>query len=631
MRNLMRVAPLALLLALFFQLTLTAQEDEFAILGSGIALPAIEAVSESYEGDFSITATVTGTTNGIASFCVGEGNAVVTNRPLTAAEDASCLTNGVEYSEFLIGHSIMAVIANPDADFLTCVSSAELDMLFAPSSTESTLTWDQVNAEYPNTDIQVILPPINTLPNLLLDDLVAGAGFRADAIVSDDGADSVSTVMDTEGAIAVVDLRDVDAEAVRLVDVRFPATTDCATPSIENFESRLYTGGQRFFMYINATEITNEAVVDWLTFAVSAENEATINELGLIPPSGASFERNQVILNDGLVGRQFSQDVVTYEIPQTVAGDVILGGAAHAFGFFNVVTTGVPQIYPNITITSQLEGETAGVRRFCNGEIDIVVTRGGIAEEQVENCESNAIETLEYDMGQRVAVLVANANAEYAACLTTEQINTIWSAESTEAVLSWSDVDDSFPEQEMTLFGITEGSPLSDLLLTSENGTAVPIRIDTELDGDPLYRAAATANVDAAITYMSWSDYQSVLENEQANIQLVQIDTGDGCITPDETTLADGTYPLTESATLIINKESLANPAVQAFVWVLFSNENHSSLGFAGFSGLEFGDLPEIRVQLQREFTVAEEAALQAAAAEVTPEPAPEVEATDEP
>jgi phosphate transport system substrate-binding protein len=225
---------------------------------------------------------------------------------------------------------------------------------------------------------------------------------------------------------------------------------------------------------------------------------------------------------------------------------------------------------------------------------------------------------------------LANAQSDYLSCLTTDQIATIWRAESTDSIMTWNQVSDQMPDASMTLFSPQPGSQNTDLLLLTASGASLIERIDLELDDDPLYRAAATANVEGALTFMNWFDYQDVLANDQTNIQLVEVDSGDGCVQPTLNTIRDSNYPLTRTGWLIVNKSQLTLPAVQSFLWYAFSEDNIRTFQDNGFVGIRLSDLASTRNLLNGAFNEAMLAQLQAAQAEATAEPEATAEATTE-
>jgi hypothetical protein len=83
--------------------------------------------------------------------------------------------------------------------------------------------------------------------------------------------------------------------------------------------------------------------------------------------------------------------------------------------------------------------------------------------------------------------------------------------------------------------------------------------------------------------------------------------------------IADGSYPLSRPAQLVINQSALARIEVMSFIWYLMTDENYVSLEDAGFIGLSFADLANARSNLQTAFNEASAAAL---APEATAEPA---------
>jgi ABC-type phosphate transport system substrate-binding protein len=262
-----------------------------------------------------------------------------------------------------------------------------------------------------------------------------------------------------------------------------------------------------------------------------------------------------------------------------------------------------------------LDGQTAGIRRLCNGEVDIAAVNGLLTDEQAKNCEANNIKTLNIELGKQSVVLVANAASTYLSCLTSEQLTKVWGATTAKDITNWNQVDPSFPDQKITLFGATESDKNTDLLLAKASSKPLIGRGDVQINPDPLYRAAATANVEGGLTYMSWADYQNVLENNQQRIQLVGINTGSGCVVPSEETISNGTYPLIRDTQLLVKTTSLNNIPVQSLLWFLASDSNFGEFEKAGLMGVNFGSLPRLRQTLQKAYLDAASAAVQQAEA----------------
>ncbi len=106
----------------------------------------------------------------------------------------------------MLGYDIMAVIANPSTDFGQCLTSDQLNALFAPSSTAT--NWDEIGTANADIPLSLFVPPDNTTPFALLDSLVEGVGLRPDLTSLADDQAVVDAVSSTSGAIGVVSLPD---------------------------------------------------------------------------------------------------------------------------------------------------------------------------------------------------------------------------------------------------------------------------------------------------------------------------------------------------------------------------------------------------------------------------------------
>src|SRR5205814_1970769 len=138
-------------------------------------------------------------------------------------------------------------------------------------------------------------------------------------------------------------------------------------------------------------------------------------------------------------------------------------------------------------------------------------------------------------------------------------------------VKKWSDVNASFPATDLLLVTPEDNNWTTDFLLTrTVKGTVAPLqRTDVTSNSDPLYRAAGVQNVEGAVTYMPFSDFQKV----KANVHAVAVNAGSGCIDPTEANLKNGTYPLSQPIYIILNAKAFNRPEMKAFVWFLLSDD----------------------------------------------------------
>lgn len=632
--------------------------NDLTVLGSGIAMPVMESLIEAAATDLPLATNITGTRSGFERFCAGEAPMTLSTRPIKVAEDARCINNDIAYAEYVIAHHILAYVVYPadsPAEFPFCLTEDNLNTLLRPSSAGNVMSWERVGASEAVSDLQIFLPQTLTPTYALLDRLIVGDGLRRDVTQLESDAAILDEVAATPGALGVVRLSSLpeNDNAVQILNIN-SSEAGCVPPSVASVEQRAYTHSETFILYVNqGAEAQLNPLLTTLTDPATAD---VVAATAYSAPTETAYENNARVL----AGEDL-EDVIaaetTFEIPDTLSGEINLGGAAHAFPILENAANALSNNNEAYSVNFQIEGEAAGIRRLCNGELDLTVTFDGLNEEQAANCDANNINTVSFPLGSQVTVVLANEADAFATCLTTEQLRSIWSvggattspvegaseAEVTpepspdetgaaSAIDNWNAVADAFPDQAMTLFGTTPGNAQLSLLLTRPDGPPAPPRLDTEQDNDPLYRAAAVGNVPGALTYLSWADYQRVLANEQQNIQVVAVNAGNGCVVPDETTINDGTYPLTRPALLTISQPSLAEIPTRAYLWQVYSDETYRTLSNVGFEGFAISELPDLREDLQLQFELAAQS-LEADATddeiilEVTPEATPELDA----
>ncbi|MBK9749750.1 MAG: substrate-binding domain-containing protein [Chloroflexi bacterium] len=610
---------LALLALLIAPVLLLAQEDvTIRVVGSGVVTPLLE------QAGATLDVTVTGTNDGFARFCQGAADIAATTRPISAQEEANCVANGVTYLELVVAHNVAAVVTSSENTFAQCLTIDELGALFAPSSQNT--NWNQINASFPDTALTLNVPASNTATFALLDGLVEGEGVRSDANVIP--LDDIGAVSTNPGAVGVVPLPIALAGGVKIIELN-AGDAGCAAPSAETVEGRTYTAAQRLFVYANVASLSKAGLTDLLNTLVGDNAGANAEAAGFTAASTEAYENDRAIIAEGRSGREFSADVTAYTIPVDVSGAVTIGGAAAGANYLTSVTSAFATEFPGVTATTTIEGEQAGIRRLCNGEVDLIAATGELTQEQADNCAANNISVTPVDLGEQAVVLVANGSSSYLQCLTTAELGAVWNATSTGSILTWDQVRADFPATSMTLFSPESVTALTDLLLNKTAGVGTINRVDIQLNDDPLYRAAATANVEGALTFMDWAEYQTVLANNQANIQLVGV--GEGCVQPSEATIADGSYPISQPLRLLVNNTALARREVQAVLYYAASDAQYGLITAQGLVGLGFDELAGLRQSLQEAFTAAEFAvanptpeATAEATAEATTEATPE-------
>jgi len=569
-------------------------------------------------GELTLEVTAEGTNNGIASFCAGQLDVVVTNRPMSVEEETLCKDQSINFAESRIGYVGVLPIVHPENDTVDCLSEIELDSLLAPSQTGTPSLWnDFKEADSTSSEeeqpISLYLPETGTFSYQLLDDVVGGLGLRADAQNTSDVVDAVANDVN---ALGFIPLNTAELDAVKVLSIFPTSGSTCVAANDETLFADDYLLAQPLYAYTSATE-TATAVLSALLVSITEDNQM-LNETDVLKATPQDIALLSSIVSGEVDGRLFSDEVSAYQVSPSVTGTVTLGGSANLASVINTFNTSLSQSYPSLVVNATFTGSTDGERQLCNSEVQGIVISNGISDVLQQNCDSVDIELLDIEMGTQAVVLVGNAQDETLQCLTTEQLMLAWGTQA-EAIETWNQVSVEFEETPITLFTDNYGSINASLLMSTLGDGNTPLRADLETGGDSLYRAAAVANVSGAMTLVTWEQYQDVVDNQQANIQLIAVNAGDGCVIPSQETVADGTYPLSRTTHLIVNRGALQEEAVRAYLWLLLADERATALSRQSFVAIDATDLKDKREMLQPIF---EE--VMAMAIEPTPEPTSE-------
>lgn len=137
---------------------LAGLRGDVVVDGSSTVYPiskAIGAAFEKTEPGVRVAVAVSGTGGGFKKFCAGETDVSDASRPINAAEAALCRQNGIRYVELPVAFDGLAILVNPENDWASCVTVAELRALWAPEAQGKVTRWSQVRAGWPDREIHL--------------------------------------------------------------------------------------------------------------------------------------------------------------------------------------------------------------------------------------------------------------------------------------------------------------------------------------------------------------------------------------------------------------------------------------------------------------------------------------------
>lgn len=133
------------------------EAEPIAIDGSSTVFPINEAMAEEYQKKRGTRATVaaSGTGGGFKKLCAKEIAIAGASRPIKPSEVEACNANGVEYIELPIAFDGIAVVVNPENDWVDQMTVEELKKLWAPEAQGEIKKWSDIRPGWPDKEIHL--------------------------------------------------------------------------------------------------------------------------------------------------------------------------------------------------------------------------------------------------------------------------------------------------------------------------------------------------------------------------------------------------------------------------------------------------------------------------------------------
>jgi phosphate transport system substrate-binding protein len=246
--------------------------------------------------------------------------------------------------------------------------------------------------------------------------------------------------------------------------------------------------------------------------------------------------------------------------PGSLSGSITSDGSSTVFPIMEAVAEEFGAIAGDVEVTVDSSGTGGGFKRFCAGETDFSNASRAIKEEEVALCTDGGVNYYEFEIAYDGLSVVVNPENDWVTCLTVDQLKQIWMKDST--ITNWSDLDPSWPEEEIALYGPGTDSGTYDYFTAEINGEEGVSREDYTPSEDDNVLVEGVAGDENALGYFGLAYY----EQNADRLKLVEVDGGSGCVAPSAETVQDGTYsPLSRPLYLYVNAASLARPEVQEF------------------------------------------------------------------
>lgn len=244
-----------------------------------------------------------------------------------------------------------------------------------------------------------------------------------------------------------------------------------------------------------------------------------------------------------------------------LSGTIVADGSSTVGPITEAVAEEFASVAPNVQVEVSISGTGGGFERFCNGETDLQDASRPIKDEEAAKCSANGIDYYVFEVAYDGIAIVVNPDNDFVDCLTVDQLKLMWQSEN--PATNWNQIDPSFPDQPISLYGPGTSSGTFDYFteqIVGEQGSSTTNYLPSEDDNQLVEGVAGDAN---ALGYFGLAYYEQNMDR----LKLVGVDAGNGCVTPSTDTVRDLSYePLSRPLYVYVNADSLTRPEVQEFV-----------------------------------------------------------------
>ena len=266
--------------------------------GSSTVFPVTEAVAEEFrveQPDVQVTIGISGTGGGFKKFGRGETDISNASRPIKQKEIDICEENGIAYQELTVAYDGLAVLVNPQNDWVDYFTIEELKKLWEPDAQGKIMRWNQIRPEWPDKEVHLFGPGIASGTYDYFTEAVVGesGASRGDFTASEDDNVLVQGIAGDKYGLGFFGLAYYEENKDKLRLVSVDGGDGPVFPSLETVSNGTYSPLSRpLFVYVNSNAAKKVAVAEFINFYIANATTLT-TEIGYVPLPDELYKAEQ--------------------------------------------------------------------------------------------------------------------------------------------------------------------------------------------------------------------------------------------------------------------------------------------------------------------------------------------------
>jgi phosphate transport system substrate-binding protein len=264
--------------------------------GSSTVYPVTEAVAEEFRSiqpGINVTVGVSGTGGGFKKFMRGEIDINDASRPIKAKEADACAEIGIGYQELSVAYDGLAVLVNPENDWVDYLTVEELKKIWLPKAQGQVMYWDQVREGWPHEELHLFGPGVASGTYDYFAEAICGkkVGTRGDYTASEDDHVLVQGIATDKNALGFFGLAYYEENKDKLKLIGVDNGNGVVMPSLETVGNGSYAPLSRpIFIYVSSLAVEKEEVKEFVSFYLESAS-SLVSEVGYIPLPNAEYAK----------------------------------------------------------------------------------------------------------------------------------------------------------------------------------------------------------------------------------------------------------------------------------------------------------------------------------------------------
>lgn len=270
-----------------------------SIDGSSTVFPVTAAIAEEFrteDPDVNVTIGISGTGGGFQKFAKGDIDIANASRSIKEKEKAIANENNINFIELEVAYDGLAVIINPENDWVQCFTVDQLRKIWEPAAQGTITRWNQINPEWPDEEIHLYGPGVASGTFDYFTEAIMGesGSSRGDYTASEDDNVLVQGVAGDKFGLGFFGLAYFEENRNKLKIVGVDGGQGCIEPTVETVSNGAYAPLSRpLFIYVNSSSIQNNPkVIDFVNFYLN-EAPSLLKDVGYVPLTSEEYKREQ--------------------------------------------------------------------------------------------------------------------------------------------------------------------------------------------------------------------------------------------------------------------------------------------------------------------------------------------------